>query len=317
MEHVINKLLANPEAFEFYQAVRILEEYLKMKGFDESEIQEKIRFKHNVSFIFPATEIQKIENKENTWELTLNFMGLIGPTGLLPNHYTATVIERLQQKDTTLRDFFDIFQERLGHLYYSAWKKNYFNIYNTKILYSLIGQGTPYLQHREEVPDEILLYYAAHFLPRTPSVSGLELILSDHFSVPVNIKPFQKKKMQLQDNHRSTLGKNTFNKLGINADCGYTQVQYHYHFSIMIGPLEKEKFETFLPNQDKFKLLIAISKRYVGLEFSFDIQLILKAEVVPFCQIGGLYAARLGWNSWLKLREFVCDADNTILQVRS
>jgi len=317
MEHVINKLLAHPEKFEFYQAVRILEEYLKMKGFDEAEIQEKIRFKHNASFAFPVTEIQKISNIENIWEITINFMGLIGPTGLLPNHHTATVIERLQQKDNTLRDFLDIFQHRLAHLYYAAWKKNYFNIYTTKILYSLIGQGTPYLQQREQVSDEILLYYAAHFLQHSTSVTGLKSILSDYFSVPINIKSFQKKKLQLQDNERSTLGKNTFNQLGINTNCGNTQAQYLYHFSVIVGPVDKNKFESFFPNQDSFKLLVAITKRYVGLEFSFDIRLVLKSEVVPFCQIGSLNAARLGWNSWLKLREFLNDADNTVLHVRS
>jgi hypothetical protein len=39
--------------------------------------------------------------------MRVNFMGVIGPQGLLPIYYTELVIDRLRAKDRTLRDFLD------------------------------------------------------------------------------------------------------------------------------------------------------------------------------------------------------------------
>ncbi len=43
--------------------------------------------------------------------------------GVLPHHYTELVIRRLQLRDTSLRDFLDVFHHRALSFFYRAWKK--------------------------------------------------------------------------------------------------------------------------------------------------------------------------------------------------
>ena len=86
--------------------------------------------------------------------MTVNFIGLIGPLGVLPHalHRTdrgAPVCARCR----TLRDFLDIFNHRMISLFYRAWEKYRFPVaYErggrrtdrfTGYLLDLIGLGTP------------------------------------------------------------------------------------------------------------------------------------------------------------------------------
>jgi predicted component of type VI protein secretion system len=55
------------------------------------------------------------------------------------------------------------------------------------------------------------------------------------------------------------------------------------------------------------------------MEYDFDFQLVLEAAEVPRCQLGDVEGrgARLGWSSWLKSKEFMRDAADTIIAGRS
>ncbi len=55
-------------------------------------------------------------------------LGLFGPSGSLPDHYTSLVIQRLRQHDFALRDFLDLFNHRTISLFYRAWEKYRFTI---------------------------------------------------------------------------------------------------------------------------------------------------------------------------------------------
>ncbi len=46
--------------------------------------------------------------------MRVNFMGVVGPQGVLPIYYTELVMDRLRAKDSTLRDFLDIFTTALS-----------------------------------------------------------------------------------------------------------------------------------------------------------------------------------------------------------
>src|SRR5688572_17697079 len=128
----VNELLAaEPYRFDFFQAVRVLEALARRGengerkrqpvGGDHAPQDEVVRFRAHVSHRFPAGGIQDLrlpKSDDDLFEMTVSFLGAIGPSGALPQHYTQLVIDRVRQKDTSLRDFLDLFHHRLISHYY-------------------------------------------------------------------------------------------------------------------------------------------------------------------------------------------------------
>ena len=99
----VERLVKDPTPFGFFQAVRLLErEYPDRApvGRFSDPAAEVARFVAHPSLAFPASEIQAITvPDEGPPRLTLNFMGLTGPQGVLPHRYTLLVIERLRARE--------------------------------------------------------------------------------------------------------------------------------------------------------------------------------------------------------------------------
>ena len=78
-----------------------------------------------------------------------------------------------------------------------------------------------------------------------------------------------------------------------------------------------KEFQAFLPNGTGHQPLKSIIRFIVGLEFDFDVQLILKAKEVPSCILTTRAKRRpqLGWTSWLKTKPFEQDDEQVILQI--
>src|SRR5207244_6114260 len=98
---------------------------------------------------------------------TVPFMGLTGPNGVLPRHYTELLMRARDAKGPerhVVRDWFDLFNHRLISLFYRAWTKyRFWTAYErgeyaqpepdlfTLSLYSLIGLGSQSLRNRLRV----------------------------------------------------------------------------------------------------------------------------------------------------------------------
>jgi type VI secretion system protein ImpH len=81
-----------------------------------------------------------------------------------------------------------------------------------------------------------------------------------------------------------------------------------------VGPLTFPEFCQFLPDGKAFGPLVQLSRFFAGLACDFDVQLILQAAEVPACRLGGSGqpAARLGWSTWLKTKEFTHHAEDAV-----
>src|SRR4051794_9667059 len=110
---LIDRLFKEPTRFRFFQAVRLLERDAARRaggrggpkvGEESDPRLEPARFRSHVALGYAASEV--VEAKPGAIpELTVGFMGLAGSSGVLPFHYTATLIRSLRTKSLALRDF--------------------------------------------------------------------------------------------------------------------------------------------------------------------------------------------------------------------
>jgi type VI secretion system protein ImpH len=88
-------------------------------------------------------------------------------------------------------------------------------------------------------------------------------------------------------------------------------------FRARIGPLSFEQFKAFLPDGSAHKAAKSMIRFMVGLEFDYDMQLVLKAKEVPSTILTTRARRKpmLGWSSWLKTKPFTNDDDQVVLQI--
>ena len=324
--------------FEFFQAVRLLERLHPEKkpvGQHELPRDEVVRFRTHVSMAFPASEVFEVatttgqEGAEGDPQPTMwvTFMGLAGALGVLPSHYTQLLSDPSQKHQTApLRDFLDIFNHRFISLFYRAWEKYRFAIaYErgdedrfSQHLFSLIGMGTAGLQKRLGISDQILLYYSGLLSQRPRSTSALEGILQDYFDVAVQVEQFTGQWFLMNADALTSLGRlGQNNQLGVSAALWERVWDPQARFRVKLGPLTYQQFQDFLPGRDGYRHLVELTRFFVGEEFSFDVQPVLRADQVPWCELGTNPSARLGWGMWLKTQPFDTDTSQPVFAARS
>jgi type VI secretion system protein ImpH len=324
-------LAAEPFRFHFFQAVRLLERLAPEResvGRFVPVGNEVVRFSTHQSTSFPASEIQALSFPEgNPPRMTVNFMGLTGPLGLLTPYYTEYIMERMRRKDYTLRDFLDIFNHRSVSLFYQGWKKYRSSITNEKSkdnplsnqLLALVGLGIPGLQGRQAVEDETFVYYAGLFSQHPRSAIALERILTDYFGVSATVEQFAGAWYKLDKISQSSLdesGRYT-EMLGLGTVLGDEVWDQQSIVRIRLGPLTLSQYLDFLPTGTAWKPLRSLVQFYFNDQLDFEVQLVLRRDETPRCELGspGEAAPRLGWTSWAKTNDMQRDPEETILRL--
>lgn len=324
------ELFDEPYRFEFFQAVRLLEKIYpdsKSVGREALPNDEPVWFRSRVALDFPSSEIHEIldgpddGSGRSKIEMIVNFMGMIGVSGVLPTHYTELVLDRIRHRDTAMWAFLDIFTHRSVSMFYQAWAKYRFPVaYErgrddfTGYLFDIAGLGTDRIRGKMDLEDESLLPYGGLIAQKPHSAGALENILSDYFGVTAKVDQFFGQWLELNDEDVTRLG--TSNScLGTSAIIGSRIWHQQSKFRVRIGPVEFKKFQAFLPNGTAHRALRSVVRFMAGQEFDFDVQLVLAAKQVP----GTILTTRavrkpmLGWTSWLKTEPFKRDDEQVIL----
>jgi type VI secretion system protein ImpH len=326
-------LYSEPYRFSFFQAVRLLERMAApgKEGVGRAVVpgNEIVRFRTHPSLAFPASEIVELKapapgQESRPPEMTINFIGLTGPLGVLPHPYTELVRERVSYKDTALWSFLDIFNHRIASLFYRAWEKYRFPIaYErqgedafTEYLFDLIGMGTPGLRGRMAVNDQALLLYAGLVAQKPHSAGAIAAIVRDYFRVPAEIVQFLGQWFALEPENVTRLGAAN-SELGRTVVAGSSVFVSQSKFRARMGPLTLAQFVSFLPVGPAFKPLTELVRYLAGLEFDYDVQLVLRKEDVPPCSLDSKspLPPMLGWTTWITSETPRKDADDVVLPV--
>jgi len=313
-------LAAEGPRFEFYQAVRLLEE-----RFPEAESvgsgvlpnREAVRFRSAVGFASTSSDVARVEPGDRTGPpalMTVNFLGLAGAQGPLPPVDTQLLMDRLRDGDDVLRAFLDIFNHRLISLLYRVRKTQRAGFAYTspeddatsRYLLSLVGLGTPGLRRRLGVPDRALPRYAGLLAHYPRSAAGLQALLAAYFGVEVAIGQFMGRWILLEADEQSAIGRSGRNqRLGRDLYLGRWFFDVAGRLEVRLGPLTLAAFLDLLPGGAGFRDLRDLARLYLGDAARVDVRLILAAREVPVARLGAAgnaHGPRLGWTTWLKSR---------------
>jgi len=324
------KLFEEAYGFEFFQAVRLLERLFPERsavGGEAMPSAEVVRFRSRIGLDFPSSEIHEINKSDDGTdaeriEMFVNFMGVVGVSGVMPTHYTELVMDRNRHRDTAMWAFLDIFTHRAVSLFYRAWMKYRFPVgYErgedgfTGYLYDLIGLGTRGLRGRMAIRDEALLPYSGLIAQTPHSANAIENILSDQFQTTAKIDQFSGQWLELEERDITKLGRQN-SRLGQSAIVGKRVWDQQSKFRVKLGPMELKKFQGFLPNGSAAAPMRSILDLVVGREFDFDVQLFIETKQVPatILTTRAIRRPQLGWTTWLKTKPFTAPDGQVILQ---
>lgn len=311
---LIDDLAAQPSAFDPWQAVRILEARHKTAvpvGDGVEPAAEAVRFVGDDTFAFVPEPVRAVEVAPKRSRvpslLKVTLLNLAGHHGALPDAYGEWVRERLSRRDRGMKAFLDLFVHRLVSILVRGKRVHRPGLDGAGpetgrvigYVLSAIGLGTPGLLDRLQVPERVLLRYAALFAARPRSPIGLARILGDVFAVPVAVHRFQGAWMTIDAADRTILGRQNLT-LGDSAVLGERVWSQPHGVELEVGPMPLAVFNDLLPGRPGFHRLAAITRLYLEDRYSVRLRLVLQSDGREHWPGLGRPAdgPRLGWSSW-------------------
>ena len=332
---LIAKLKAEPHRFQFFQAIRMLKLTERSAG-REAAIPRKLRFRTPLSLAFLPSEILRFEKRlsrdeneasllrpfpdeEAPHEMEVGFMGLTGPSGVLPQHYTELLMDRKYvQRDGSAHAFFDLFNHRAISLFYEAWQKYRSHVsYEmgardgfTQHLLDLLGTGRPELQGRpvngkaptkKPIPVQILAYFSGALGRRPLPSSSLASLIGVYFGVKVKLEQFVGQWIAAPLAEQSGLG-GACSVLGMSTVLGQRMWDQQTKIRLRIGPLDQAKFSEFQPGGSAAMALRQLVEICLGQSLSCDVTLVLDQDAAPPSVLNSHASVplSLGINTWAR-----------------
>ena len=331
---VIERLFQEPYRFEYFQAVRLLELWLKRHGASgPGVVAAFLRFQNSTSLAFPASQLEALDTEPRALardaaslvsalssgalkyvRVTPSFMGLSSSTGVLPAHYTERIAaHQMVQKDEGPRAFLDTYSNRSLALFYGAWRKYRLELKYQRdggdaflpLLLSLAGLGNGALRQRladdthGAVLDESIGYFAAAMRHRPASAVQIARVLTAYFGHPVKAEQFIGCWYDVPAGQQTVLaGANA--TLGAGAMAGMRVWQRDLRLRLVVGPLDAAGYSAFLPGGLAARALKSIVGMFTGVALEYEVELVLLAAHVHGVVLGAESdGRRLGWDSYL------------------
>lgn len=318
----LTQIQRNLADYDFSQIVRVLQRHFL-------DDEGSLRFRINPSLAFGIADVaqlvQRNTNGAQQFELVINFLGLIGQHGILPEHFTELVLERLRAKDKSLLNFFDIFHDKFFSLLYEMSQINQFsanyerkrNHFITDSLTALAGQKFNIIPLGDETvrTSDLSSYYVNLFGIQNRPHEGLRQLLMDYFQIPITIEQYQPHWYFLEKTDISKLSSAKTLRLEKTTILGKRIWQVQNHFTVILGSLSVKQFICFLPGSRCLPILNQLIRSYVGLEHDYAIKLKIMSNQLPLAKLTAKKSLRLGWNTYIKSKSLQLRAFPVIIKL--
>lgn len=305
----LERLIRDPQSHHIFHAMRVLEAQLpETPRFAEARRprQDKVRFGQEPTLGFPPSTIAeyKPQTADRPPKLVNYFFGFFGPNGPLPLHLTEYARTRkFNRNDPTFTAFADMLLHRVMGLLYRAWVRGQpapafdrgDNSETERKIAALGGYDGAHLRNRDAMPDLAKRHFAGLLSGGPKNAEGLVAILNGFFNARVELQEFVGDWLMLEPTDRWTLGGS--GGLGQTTCIGERVWSNASKFRLRIGPLPLEEYKRFLPGTPALARMRAIVRNYVGDQFDWDVNLVLRGEDVPQAQLGA--STQLGLTSWV------------------
>lgn len=325
---VLSRIEREPHRFNLFAALRRIEAAFDDRprlGEAPRPADEPLRFAQEASLTFAPAAISALVVGGAVPRLIQRVFGPLGPNGPLPTHLTEYTRERASHHgDPTLQRFIDMLTHRFGLLFYRAWARaqpvvsldRASDSRVAKHLGALFGMAEAIHRHPDAMGHEPKLFFAPRLARAVRDADGLRGWIASYFGVGVTIEECVGHWMTLDPAERSRLARHGQPALGRGVVLGRSVWDVQHKFRIVIGPLDFETYQRFLPDQPGLDELRALVRQYVGFEFDWDVRLVLAEVDVPAWRLGATPGVGLlGRTGWVGRRRL--DAGDLVLNVEN
>jgi type VI secretion system protein ImpH len=323
-----------PQAYDLFQALRIVEAVAVEearaagqeppdpigRGVEPAKAAANIRAA--VPLGFASAEVNAVSRPRSGGpiQVTQTVVGLTGPSGVLPHAVSEMVHVSVRDRNPGLREFLDLFNNRLAGLLYDAWAKYRLSVEQDRAkrvatprtidsaLKAIVGFGSPSLGDRTEAPDSTLVFFGGLLSRTGRSASAVERILSGMLRQPVRVEQFHGEWLPVDIADRTRLPgadmpAGAYCRLGDDMVIGERTFDIESSVMLLVGPLHYETFRSLLPDGKSASMFVDLAAIALGPDKSFRVRLALVPDEIPPLALTAdrdtPEANRLGWNTWL------------------
>ena len=340
-------LLSRPEDYDYFQAVRLLEQ---SAGPTRTDIGEEdagrpaVRIRCQSTLAFPDAQVAKLKAVagDSPAELFVYAFGLTGVMGTLPRHYTDLVLQRssAEHKDFAMAEFFDLFNDRAAALYHRAWEKYRFPFaYEraaraaarrshggrravaiddfTHSLFALSGVASEAARRQSGLPTGALSLFAGVFARPVRTARGLDTILSALLGVAVTTREMLTRWLDLPEDQQTALTSTGNCVLGESAVAGRRAEEIGSLVRLVVRPRGLARFAALLPGGADHDVAAAAIRMYLPPGMDAELQLLLPSRLAPPLRLAAEEAVggRLGRTAWLGTPPPGRDLDDAVIRL--
>lgn len=294
LPHLIEDLLHNPSAYSAFQALYLVETNLGGKSVVGDDPPAFICLAPAAEMTFPAGEIRRCRMDErDRFRLEMNFMGLFGVDSPLPQFFNdITAFDTPQGAE--LRGFLELFNQRLYHLLYEAWKKmclhasrdGVASLYCRYLEALYGGSGTCRQTGRFD--------YAGILANRVKNGQSLADMLKDFLGCPATVKQNIPNWIELEETRPLGSGLT----LGDNTMLGNRLMDVNSKILLRLGPLPSRYAADILPGRPAAATFAHMIREYLEPTIQYDVELLILPDPDHQSVLGKTESV-LGWTTCL------------------